>query len=108
MKFELVDPPEQPPTIGELPGLSTAGQDRREQAASSPAPEHPDTLLPPVRERMGTAVEGVRASLGQLRARVADKNMAEAVHAAARARDADAGADFHPHRFAARTRAGER
>jgi hypothetical protein len=34
--------------------------------------------------------------------------MAEAVHAAARARDADAGADFHPHRFAARTRAGER
>ncbi|WP_433696711.1 cell envelope biogenesis protein TolA [Nocardiopsis sp. CA-288880] len=108
MKFELVDPPEQPPTTGELPGPSTAGQDRREQAAPSAAPEHPYALLPPVRERMGTAVEGARASLGQLRARVADKSMAEAAHAAAQVRDADAGADFHPHRFAARTQAGER
>ncbi|MFJ9553893.1 hypothetical protein ACIRPH_08750 [Nocardiopsis sp. NPDC101807] len=57
---------------------------------------------------MNTAVEGVRASLGRLRARVADKYTAEAVHAAAQVRDADAGAAFHPHRFTARTREGER
>ncbi|WAE70945.1 cell envelope biogenesis protein TolA [Streptomonospora nanhaiensis] len=108
MKFELVDPPEQPPTPGELPGPSAASQDRQEQAASSSAPEHPDALLPPVRERMNTAVEGVRASLDQLRARVADKSMAEAARAAAQVRDADAGTAFHPHRFTARTQAGER
>jgi len=57
---------------------------------------------------MSAAVEGVRVSLDELRARVADKSMAEAARSTAQDQQTDTGTSFHPHRFTARPQAGER
>ncbi|MFC9087632.1 cell envelope biogenesis protein TolA [Nocardiopsis dassonvillei] len=106
MKFELVEPPE------ESDGNAAVAEPR------DPAPadgivvlKEPDAASPgPVRERRARAVEGVRASLELLRARVAEQSMAEARVRAAEARvhtadvpGTEAGALFHAHRFAADT-----
>ncbi|WP_019611166.1 hypothetical protein [Nocardiopsis sp. CNS-639] len=106
MKFELVEPSD------ESDGNAAVAEPR------DPAPtdgivvlKESDAAFPrPVRERRARAVEGVRASLELLRARVAEQSMAEArvraadarVHAA-EAPEAGAGALFHAHRFAADT-----
>ncbi|MCP3014946.1 cell envelope biogenesis protein TolA [Nocardiopsis dassonvillei] len=99
MKFELVEPSD------ESDGNAAVTEPR------NPAPadgivvlKEPDAASPgPVRERRARAVEGVRASLELLRARVAEQSMAEVRVHAAEAPEAEAGALFHAHRFAADT-----
>jgi hypothetical protein len=93
MKFELVEPSDEGAAAG-LPLLAPVGPGTgvREQDVTFPEP---------VRERMARTVDGVRASLGLLRARAAEQSMAEAHSAAAPAPVAEAGAVFHAHRFAA-------
>ncbi|MEU4286447.1 cell envelope biogenesis protein TolA [Nocardiopsis dassonvillei] len=99
MKFELVEPSD------ESDGNAAVAGPR------DPAPtdgivvlKEPDAAFPrPVRERRARAVEGVRASLELLRARVAEQSTAEARVHAAEAPEAGAGALFHAHRFAADT-----
>lgn len=108
MKFDLVDPPEDSEGAAHQPPFPFSAGRPQEQAPPPATPELGDALLLPVSERMGTAVEGVRASLDELRARVADKSMAEAARSAARAPEVDAESAFHPHRFTARPQAGER
>lgn len=97
MKFELVEPP------GE-PGGSAAVAEPRDPApadGTAVVREPDETFLRPVRERRARAVEGVRASLELLRARAAERSMAQAHRHAADVSDAEPGALFHVHRFAA-------
>ncbi|MEU5858682.1 cell envelope biogenesis protein TolA [Nocardiopsis dassonvillei] len=99
MKFELVQPP------GEPDG-SAAVADPRDSATADGIVvlKESDAAFPrPVWERRARAVEGVRASLELLRARVAEQSMAEGRVRAAEAPEAGAGALFHAHRFAADT-----
>ncbi|WP_232238515.1 cell envelope biogenesis protein TolA [Nocardiopsis dassonvillei] len=99
MKFELVQPP------GEPDGSAAVADPRDSATADGIAVlKESDAAFPrPVRERRARAVEGVRASLELLRARVAEQSTAEARVHAAEAPEAGAGALFHAHRFAADT-----
>ncbi|MEE2037680.1 cell envelope biogenesis protein TolA [Nocardiopsis sp. CT-R113] len=108
MKFELVEPSEEDSTNRELPAPGARSEGAQEPSAPPLGHEHADALVRPVRERMNTAVEGVRASLNQLRAHVADENTAEALRSVASVPEIGAGTVFHAHRFAAPTQAGER
>ncbi len=100
MRFELVEPSDQPDGSG---GNAAVVDPRGPAPADGVAVvEEPDETSPgPVRERRARAVEGVRASLELLRARAAEQSMAEARAHAADAPAADPGALFHAHRFAA-------
>ncbi|PDP85608.1 cell envelope biogenesis protein TolA [Glycomyces fuscus] len=99
MKFELVEPPD------ESDGNATVTEPRGPAPASGTAVvREPDETLPkPVRERRARAVEGVRASLELLRARVAEQSMTEARVHAPGTPEVEPGALFHAHRFAADT-----
>ncbi|WP_223838812.1 cell envelope biogenesis protein TolA [Nocardiopsis deserti] len=111
MKFELVEPPEE--SDGDA---AVAGPREPAPADAIVVLKESDATSPrPVRERRARAVEGVRASLELLRARVAERSMTEARVRAAEARvhaadvpEAEPGVVFHPHRFAAPTAGGHR
>ncbi|MFD3686450.1 cell envelope biogenesis protein TolA [Nocardiopsis sp. NPDC058631] len=107
MKFELVEPPEESATTDELPYPALAGEPEQEQTAPLSAQDRDESLLKPVRERMAGTVEGVRASLDLLRARVAEQSMTQPA-VVPPASESDSGREFHPHRFAAPTHRGER
>ncbi|WP_235432090.1 cell envelope biogenesis protein TolA [Nocardiopsis sp. RV163] len=105
MKFELVEPEGSKESDG-----NAAVAEPRDPAPSDGfvVVQEPDAAFPgPVRERRAGAVEGVRASLELLRARVAEQSTAEARAHAADLTEAEAGALFHAHRFAASPARGE-
>lgn len=105
MKFELIEPPED---AGEhtasAPPHPTPSDEGLKDHAPPVFPQDPnDVLSRPVRQRMTKAVDGVRASLEQLKAQAAAKSMAEAQEQAHQAAlthtEVDPEAVFHPHRF---------
>ncbi|WDZ90709.1 cell envelope biogenesis protein TolA [Nocardiopsis sp. HUAS JQ3] len=100
MKFELVEPPDE---TEDSDGNAAVTEPRNPAPADGIAVlKEADAVFPgPVRERRARAVEGVRASLELLRARVAEQSMAEVRVHTADLPEAEAGALFHPHRFAA-------
>lgn len=106
MKFELVEPPDE----SEKSDRNTAVTEPRNPAPADGIAvlKEADAAFPrPVRERRARAVEGVRASLELLRARVAEQSMAGVRVHASDLTEAEAGALFHAHRFAASPRRGE-
>ncbi|MEU1900199.1 cell envelope biogenesis protein TolA [Nocardiopsis dassonvillei] len=99
MKFELVEPSD------ESDGNAAVAEPRDLTPTDGTVVlKEPDAAFPgPVRQRRARAVEGVRASLELLRARVAEQSTAEARVRVAEVPEAEAGALFHANRFAADT-----
>ncbi|MEV6821082.1 cell envelope biogenesis protein TolA [Nocardiopsis dassonvillei] len=106
MKFELVEPPDE---SEESDGNAAVAEPRVPAPADGIAVlKESDAAFPgPVRERRARAVEGVRASLELLRARVAEQSMAEGRVHAAGLPEAEAGALFQAHRFTASPAKGD-
>ncbi|WP_017599053.1 hypothetical protein [Nocardiopsis lucentensis] len=108
MKFELVEPPEE--------GVVSSGQQSehsslsvenvRDSYRSTGIEDRIDVLRRPVRERMARPMEGVRASLDLLRARVAEQSMAEARDTGSP--PADTVPEFPAHRFTSSGEGGAR
>ncbi|MCY9786721.1 cell envelope biogenesis protein TolA [Nocardiopsis sp. EMB25] len=99
MKFELVEPPEEGLVASEQKSehSSLSVEDARDPYRATGIEDRIDVLRRPVRERMARPMEGVRASLDLLMARVAEQSMAEARDTGSP--PADVVPEFPAHRF---------